>query len=215
MFKRAGVAAFLSSVAWTVGAAASDTVTWLCHHNDKFTVLETPNRDAVGTTFVTRKSAGAIKVDCVVETRPTDVVIGRNDALYYIALKGSYLVLDAGTGPDRWVKIFDLRSGKAILDAPYSISENESCVPTSGCSSDEFKVGDASVIFWRAVKQPATAENCPAFSKIKSSGLDPTIEEKTSFGFATMKPETLKAKRCVPSQAGYQGGYKINGIAQD
>ena len=151
----------------------------------------------------------------MVETRATDIGLGQKDAFYYIDLRSNYLVLDSGTGPDRWVVIFDLRSGKTILNAPYSISEEERCAPTSGCTSEEFKVDDSGIIFWRAIKEPATGENCPGFSKIKSSGLDPTIEEKTSFRFATAKLESLKSRRCVSSQDGYQGGYKINGIVQD
>jgi hypothetical protein len=59
-------------------ARAADTIKWSCYHNDRFTALETANRDAPGNMYVTRRSTGKIKDDCVVETRPSDIVLGRD-----------------------------------------------------------------------------------------------------------------------------------------
>lgn len=213
---RMAAGAVLACLAWTAGARAADeTVTWTCRHTAAFTVLETVNPRSAGMLFVTRRSAGPVKADCMIETRATDIVIGDDDALYYIALQGKMLVLDAGTSPDRQVKVFDLATGKAILEASYAIAESQNCDPASGCRSEEFKVDDTGVTFWRTVKERATVRNCPAFAKITSSSLEPVLQERTSFTFATLKAENLKARRCVPSQGGYPGGYRINGVPQD
>ncbi len=215
LFVAALFAVALGGPLLSAAAQTTDVVTWTCRHGGRFTALETDNAKT-GNMFVTRKSTGKIKDDCMVETRPSDIVVGRDEPYYYIDLRHDYLVLDSGTGPDRSLVIFDLRSGKPILQAPYSVSADNACDPTRGClSSEEFKLDDSGVIFWRATKEPPTARNCPDFAKI-SRDLPAVIEEKTAFRFATRKAENLKTKRCVPSQGGYSGGlYKINGIAQD
>jgi hypothetical protein len=196
-------------------APASDTVSRMCHRNDDFTILEKAN-EGVGTTFTIRKTTPSFKADCTFEERPTDTVIGQNgsdDAFYYIALRGDHLILDEGTSPDRWLAVFDVRSGRRILAAPYW-TPSGGCPPSYGVS-DDFRYDDSSVTFWRLIKEPATAKNCPVFREAKSIHMTPTLVEKSIFHFGTMKMESLKARRCMIPQGEYSGGYMINGVRQD
>jgi len=210
-----GFASLLSAI-FAICAEASDTVTWSCYRNDSFTVLATDKPASVGSSFIVRRSTNSIKPDCAIETRATDRVLGSqiDDALYYISLRNNFLILDEGTGPDRSTAIYELGSGKLLLSAPYPVSADQ-CAPSANSLPDEFRIDDSGVTFWRATREKANAQNCPRLSKIESPGLEPTIEEKTLFRFATGRLEGLKAKRCVSRQAPYNGHYILDGITRD
>jgi hypothetical protein len=192
-------------------ADAGDTVTWRCYRNDQFTVLATEKTDSAGDKFIARRSTGAIRPDCAIESRATDRVLGMDDASYYIALRDNLLILDDGTGPDRSVMIHDLGSGKILLGAPYSVAPDQKCQPTEGCQSDDFRIDKEGVAFWRATRAEANARNCPGFARAKANGLAPTIEQKTFFRFATVTLEDLKARRCTTMQGAYGGTYILDG----
>ena len=173
---------------------------WQCLRNDQITVLANEKTEDVGTRFLVRTSTGDLKADCLVEQRPTDVVIGGGDdsAYYYIALAKTFLILDAGTGPDRGLAIFNLPSAKPVFEGGYSVQGN--CSPTAGCESDEFTIGENGVTFWREVKDKATAKNCKDYAKFMKTTGSAAIEEKSLFRFSTQKIESLKDRRCVQQQ---------------
>lgn len=177
---------------------------WQCYRNESFTVLATDKKDEVGTRFLVRKSTPAIKADCAIEQRPGDRVIGEGTSaddmlsLSYIALVKPLLILDSGTGPDRELVIKDLRSGKQVLQAGYSVQDT--CDPTTGCESDEFRIDEKGLTFWRELAEPATAKNCQNYARFMKTTGSAAIEEKTFFNFSTMKTEAQKARRCVARQ---------------
>ncbi len=188
------------------GAAANPfpPEVWQCYRNESFTVLATEKKDEVGTRFLVRKTTPAIKADCAIEQRPSDHVIGEGKnaddmlSLYYVALVKTLLILDSGTGPDRRLVIQDLRTGKPVLEADYSVQDN--CDPTSGCESDEFRIDEKGLTFWREVAEPATAKNCTNYARFMKTTGSAAIEEKTFFNFTTLKTEAQKGRRCVARQ---------------
>ncbi len=159
-----------------------------------------------------RKSTSTLKADCTFEQRASDIVIGGDNAYFYVALRGTYLILDAGTSPDRMVFVFDVRTGKPILEASYG---GVNVDPSDGGMSDDFRYDDSSLTFWRVTRVPPTAQTCPDIRKRVAGGLTPVILEKSIFHFATAKLENLKARRCAPSQGGPGPPYKINGVPQE
>lgn len=188
------------------GAAANPfpPEVWQCYRNESFTILATDKKDDVGTRFQVRKTTPAIKEDCAIEQRASDRVIGDGpnaedtQSLFYIALVKSFLILDSGTGPDRVLAIEDLRTGKQVLEAAYSTQDN--CDPTSGCESDDFRIDEKGVTFWREVAEPATAKNCTNYARFMKTTGSAAIEEKTLFNFSTLKTEAQKGRRCVARQ---------------
>lgn len=188
------------------GAAANPfpPEVWQCYRNESFTVLATEKKDEVGTRFRVRKTTPSILADCAIEQRPSDQVIGDGanaedmPAFYYIALVNPLLILDAGTGPDRGLVIQDLRTGKPVLEADYSIQGN--CDPTTGCQSDEFSMDEKGLTFWREVAEPASAKNCRNYASFMKATGSAAIEEKTVFNFSTLKTEPQKGRRCVARQ---------------
>lgn len=213
VLRGAGAVAAFALLTVAASAAAADTVERRCYRNDQVTVLGRANDQGAGTILTLRKSTPTLRADCVFEDRPTDIVIGRSDeAYYYVALEGPYLILDAGTSPDRGLAVFDGRTGKPILQAPYSVSGP--CDPTSGCQSDEFRHDGSSLTFWRGTRDIPDAANCPDIQRIRADSLTPVVEERTVFHFATAKAQSLEARRCVPSQGGVWQAYRIRGVLQ-
>ncbi len=208
---RLALAALAVLMLGPIEARASDTVAWTCYRNDQYTALATDNVDSVGTKFVTRKSTGSLAADCMIETRPTDVVLGENrpdtsdmNAFYYSMLKDSFLILDDGTGTSRDLVIFDLKTGGKAFSGGYSVVQDAAtaCEPKAQCGqSDEFSYDDTGLTFWRVTKEAAGPKTCPNFNKLKAAGKptgqDPVIEEKSLFTFATAQVTPLKGKRCV------------------
>ncbi len=190
---------------------ASDTVAWTCYRNDRFTALATDNVDSVGTRFVTRRSTGSIAADCMIETRAGDIVLGENrpgsddmNAFYYAMLRDNFLVLDDGTGTSRDLVIIDLRTGKKAFSGGYSVVQapTGNCEPKAQCGQpDEFSYDDTGLIFWRVTREAATAKTCANLARLKAAGkpvgMEPVVEEKSFFTFATSAVSSLNAKRCV------------------
>ena len=194
---------------------ASDTVDRQCHRNDQVTVLGQPNPAAVGTSFTARPTTPILAADCLFERRPSDIVVGRpGEPYFYVALEGTTLILDKGTSPDRLLEVIDARTGKPILEAFYAVPA-EGCDPTKGCVSDDFRYNGTSLTFWRGTRVPPTVQNCPQLRKWKADGLVPVIVERTVLHFAAAKAEGLKARRCVATQGGYDGPYRINGVSEE
>ena len=205
--RSAAIAALALFGAPILDAAAAPTVDWSCHANGAFLVVAADKEDEVGQRIIVRRAAAAPKPVCSLDAHKDDMVLGDPapgsddmDAFYYIALEGHALLLDNGSGPGRTLTIFDLKSGKRVLDAPYSL-QDDNCQPTNGCySPDEFALTDRGVTFWRATTTAATAKNCTKIKSMQKDGFTPTIEEKSSYDFATGKLTGLKTTRCVPYQ---------------
>ncbi|WP_238310532.1 hypothetical protein [Methylobacterium organophilum] len=180
--------------------APSSTVAWHCYRNDVAAVLATEKQDAVGTTFRVRPPTAALKADCEVDPRGTDVVLGAtdDDAYYYIALFRSFLILDNGTGPDRALAIHEVPGGRKLLATGYSVKG--SCQPTEGCMSDEFSIEERGLTFWGEIDEKPTAKNCKDYASFMKTTGSAAIEEKSVFNFATRKVERSGKKRCTARQ---------------
>lgn len=192
-------------------ALAAETVTWTCYRNTRFTALATENVESVGTRFVTRRSTESIAADCMIETRPTDLVLGENrpgsddmNAFYYSMLHDNFLVLDNGTGTARNLVIFDLATGRKAFSGSYSVVQGttDACEPKAQCGQpDEFAYDDVGLTFWRVAGEAASAKTCTNYARLKAAGkpvgMEPAIEEKSLFTFSTATVSSLKARRCV------------------
>ncbi|QTL03292.1 hypothetical protein J5J86_21520 [Aquabacter sp. L1I39] len=197
-----GLSLGLLSAVWAAPASAyvaSPTVT-TCIRNDVATVISSGKSEDVGTRFQIRPSTKDMKADCALEERPGDVVIGNGpmDALSYIRLTRNVLILDAGTGPDRALVIYQVPEGKELFSGGYSIQGQ--CDPTSGCETDDFSTDEKGLTFWREIAEKPTAKNCPGYAKFMKATGSAAIEEKSLFSFATLKVEPLKGRRCVQQQ---------------
>lgn len=201
MALRMGLSAGLLAIS-VAGAGANPfpPMVWQCMRNDQVTVLANEKVPDVGTRFLVRKTTGSLKADCEVEQRPSDVVIGGDpdSAYYYISLAGRNLILDEGTGPDRQLAIYDLPSTTPVFTGGYSVQD--SCNPTTGCESEDFRIDADGLTFWRTLKDKATARNCRDYAKFMKTTGSAVIEEKSFFRFAGHRLESLKDRRCVAAQ---------------
>jgi hypothetical protein len=192
-------------------ALAAETITWTCYRNAAFTALATENVESVGTRFITRKSTDSIAADCMIETRPSDRVLGENrpgsddmNAFYYSMLHENFLILDDGTGTSRTLVIFDLATGRKAFSGGYSVVQGttDACEPKSQCGlPDEFAYDEAGLSFWRITGEAATAKTCANYARLKAAGkpvgMEPMVAEKSLFTFATASVSSLQARRCV------------------
>ncbi len=187
---------------WAAPARAhvfAPTVT-SCIRNEVVTVISSPKTDDAGLRFQVRRSTQDAKADCALEARASDVVLGTGpmDALYYITLAKTFLILDAGTGPDRGLVIYQVPEGKELFSGGYSVQGR--CDPTTGCESDEFAIDETGLTFWREIPEKAGANNCPGYARLVRATGSAAIEEKSLFRFSTRAVEPLKGRRCVPQQ---------------
>lgn len=192
----------LLSTLWAAPASAhvfAPTVT-SCIRNEVATVISSPKTDDAGMKFQVRRSTPDVKADCALEARASDVVLGTGqmDALYYITLAKTFLILDAGTGPDRGLVIYLVPEGKEVFSGGYSVQGR--CDPTTGCESDEFSIDETGLTFWREIPEKANAKNCPNYAKFMKATGSAAIEEKSLFRFSTRTVEPLKGRRCVQQQ---------------
>jgi len=129
----------------------------------------------------------APKPACSTKKAKGDRVIGTNDDSYFLLkLAGPYLLLDAGTGPDRAIDIFDLRSGKTLFSGGYD--------------DETFKADATGASFFAATSTKATRKNCPDLAKIEKNWLTPVIEVRTRFDFATGTVTKSNDQRCRATQ---------------
>ncbi|WP_267426187.1 hypothetical protein [Methylobacterium sp. GC_Met_2] len=184
-------------------AVPETIVAWHCYRNGAATVLATEKTDSVGSKLLVRKPTADLKTDCAVEQRPSDRVLGVDDttdegSYTYIALAKAFLILDNGTGPDRGLVIYAIPAGRKRLAVGYSVAG--SCDPTSGCQSDDFRIDDTGLTFWRQIDEKPTPKNCRGYAGFMKTTGSAALEERSVFRFASGTVEGSGTKRCTARQ---------------
>ncbi len=89
----------------------------MCHLYASYTVIVRERQDALGSDIFVRPPAQA---SCAADSLPGDYVFRNEWAEYFLGLRGDYLVLDSGTGPDlRGLIIIDLRTRRRVFQGSY------------------------------------------------------------------------------------------------
>ena len=108
---------------------------------------------------------------------------GRGFRVLFGELAGDNLILSRSTGPQGDLVVYDLRSGKAILDVP----------------SDDYELKDNVVTFWQRVAQ-ATRETCPTFAENEANGLGSVTAIRKTLDLSTQTVTESKDSKCVAVQ---------------
>lgn len=125
-----------------------------CYSNDRYHVVAQPYPDDAGNQFAVTKLTGAVPAACTFDESKADLVIGKvGDPLWYADLSGDNLILSRSTGPQGDLVVYDLKTGKPILDVP----------------ADEYELKGNGLTFWQRIG-PATAETCPSFAENEANG---------------------------------------------
>jgi hypothetical protein len=173
---------------WLMHAAAAAQAGELrCHESAQFRVVERAVATGPGTDFLVRPlSPGVSDAPCRYNPGPGDFVIGHADAERFLALEGSLLVIDNGTGPDgRELIVWDLAERRKLLHERYG----------------GLVAADATqIVFWRPTRTQPTERNCPQLAQWKAQLLGAAIEVQARLRLADRRLETLAITRCAPRQ---------------
>lgn len=155
-----------------------------CHSNDRYHVVAEPYPDDAGNRFAVSRLKGAAPATCAFDESKADLVIGKTgDPLWYGDLSGDNLILSRSTGPQGDLVVYDLASGKPILDVP----------------SDEYELKGNRLTFWRRTTQ-ATAENCPSFAENEANGLGSVTAVRKALDLETKAVTETGESKCIAVQ---------------
>ena len=179
------VAAGATLAALSGGTALAAAPT--CISNAAYLVVEAPHKDSVGNSYIVRDRTAAPKSACSIKPAAGDVVIGGADDPYFLLrLAGRYLLIDAGSGPDRTLIIRDLKAGTTAFEGGYS--------------DEDITITAAKATFWATSEAKPTKKTCKDLASILKNGLTPVIETQTTFDLVTGKLQTSKSSRCSTRQ---------------
>jgi hypothetical protein len=159
-----------------------------CHESASFFVIARTRGEDVGTDFVVKtKPAAGASPPCAFKAGANDYRIGGpDDSYYFTALKGHFLILDAGTGPGREISIFDLTERRQVFRADTF--------------SDEPPVAsETGLQFWMQVAE-GNPQNCPRFKEFEAMSMGAAVETKARYDFASGKVTRSNETRCVATQ---------------
>ena len=155
-----------------------------CHSSDRYHVVALPYPDDAGNRFAVRRLAGAAPTACIFDESAADLVIGKQgDPLWFSELSGDSLILNRSTGPQGDLVVYDLVSGKPILDVP----------------ADDYEVKANAIAFWQRTA-PATAENCPEFAENSENGFGSVIAVLKVIDLGTKATTETGESKCVAVQ---------------
>lgn len=155
-----------------------------CYSNDRYHVVMQPYPDDAGNRFAVTNLTGAAPSSCAFDEAKADLVIGKvGDPLWYAELSGDSLILSRSTGPQGDLVVYDLRSGKPVLDVP----------------ADEYELKGDSLSFWERTAQ-ATADNCPGFAENQANGLGSVTAVRKTFDLDTKAVGETGESKCVAVQ---------------
>ena len=156
-----------------------------CHSSQGYHVAALPYPEDAGNRFaVTRLGGNAAPSACSFDEAKADFVIGETrDPLWFGELSGSTLVLSRSTGPQGDLVVYDLESGKSVLDVP----------------SDEYELTGNRLSFWQRVAQ-ATAATCPEFAENAANGLGSVTAVEKTLDLSTKTISETGASKCVAVQ---------------
>ncbi|SHE77815.1 hypothetical protein SAMN02745157_0916 [Kaistia soli DSM 19436] len=187
--RRLGLAASISLAvaSFALAAATPALAAPKCTSNASFLIVEVPHGEDVGNTYLVRDNTASPKPVCSTKKLKTDLVIGsRDDAFYLLKLVGNYFLIDAGTGPDRDLLIYDLASKKEVFSGGYS--------------DDDIKIDSAKAVFWTGSAEKPTKKNCKDLASIQKNGLTPVIEQLVTFDFTSGTLTKSNSLRCSAEQ---------------
>ena len=155
-----------------------------CYSNDRYHVAARPYPEDAGNQFAVTRLKGAAPAGCAFSESGADLVIGKvGDPLWYAELSGDSLILSRSTGPQGDLVVYDLKSGRSVLDVP----------------ADEYELKGASLSFWERGAQ-ATADTCPSFAENEANGLGSVIAVLKTFDLGTKAVAETGESKCVAVQ---------------
>ena len=155
-----------------------------CYSNDRYHVAVRPYPEDAGNQFAVTKLGGAAPKDCVFDEAKADLVIGKvGDPLWYAELAGENLILSRSTGPQGDLVVYDLTSGKAVLDVP----------------ADEYELKGNGLSFWERTAE-ATADNCPDFAENQANGLGSVTAVRKTIDLGSKAIAETGESKCVAVQ---------------
>jgi hypothetical protein len=155
-----------------------------CYSNDRYHVVMQPYPDDAGNQFAVTRLKGAAPSTCAFDEVKADLVIGKvGDPLWYSELSGDSLILSRSTGPQGDLVVYDLISGKPVLDVP----------------ADEYELKGNSLSFWERNAQ-ASADNCPDFSEHQANGLGSVTAMRKTFDLGSKAIVETGESKCVAVQ---------------
>ena len=171
----------------TLGAPPLAAAAPTCTGNADYLVVEIPHKDDAGNRYIVRDKSADPKPACSAKAAKGDFAIGgAEDAFYLLKLVGGTLLIDAGTGPDRELRIYDLANRKLAFAGGYD--------------SDDIAIDAKGASFWTPNGAKATKKNCPDLAQIEGNGLTPRIEVQARFDFAAGTLTKAKETRCRATQ---------------
>lgn len=180
MFGFALVAMSLASGSLTPADAANGPK---CLESAGFKVAYRERTQSVGSDIVVHAAPSGA---CTLKTEGGFKIGGADDAFYVKGLAGSILVLDAGTGPDRQLRLYDLAARRTVLTADYD-------------DDQPLDVKPGSVTFWE-VGGIADASNCKDFANIKANGLEPALARQVTVRLPGLERGAPGPARCIARQ---------------
>lgn len=155
-----------------------------CHSNARYNVVMQPYPDDAGNRFAVTRLKGKAPAGCRFDAALADVLIGKDgDPLWFSDLSGDSLILSRSTGPQGDLVIYDLKSGKSVLDVP----------------SDEYELKGSSLSFWQRM-EAATADTCPGFAENEANGLGSVMAVRKTFDLETKTVSETGESKCVAVQ---------------
>ena len=159
--------------------------TVVCHDAGRYRVVARPT-DSVGTDFLVQsRGPGDDRRACNYMPRPGDLEIRNESAEYFLALRGSKLLLDSGTAPEpRGLIIWDLDKRAKVYAGTYS---------------SPYRVDRTGISFWMPSGE-ATESQCPQAAPWRMQGLGAALETQVRLNFADLKLVPSRVVRCSPRQ---------------
>ncbi|QTL03311.1 hypothetical protein J5J86_21625 [Aquabacter sp. L1I39] len=154
-----------------------------CLEGAGFKVAYRERTQSVGSDIVVHSGPSAT---CTLKTAGGFRVGGADDAFYVKGLAGAVLVLDAGTGPDRQVRLYDLATRRTLLTSDYDDDQPLTITPQS-------------VTFWE-VGGTADASNCKDFASITANGLAPALARQVTVRLPGLARSASGPERCIARQ---------------
>jgi hypothetical protein len=158
-----------------------------CHCNLKYFLFSRNHGENVGSDILVKyKTQNSQNIPCVYASGKNDFEIKNDLPEYFLALQGSFLFLDSGTGPPpRTLIVYDLNGRQKIYtdsyEQPVDIEQN-------------------SITYWTPTDTIPNDTNCPERSKYISEGLSVEIDSQVTLHLPSLQKEALGAFRCTPKQ---------------
>ncbi|HWJ75384.1 MAG TPA: hypothetical protein VNX29_19660 [Kaistia sp.] len=188
MTRNAGVcAAAIATIGFALAAATPALAAPTCTSNASYLIVEVPHDGDVGSSYLVRDNTASPKPACSAKKLKTDYVVGsRDDAFFLLKLVGHHLLIDAGTGPDRGLVIYDLASKKEVFSGGYS--------------DEDIKIDASKAVFWTDSPEKPTKKNCKDLATIMKNQLTPMVETLVTFDFASGTLTKSNSQRCTTRQ---------------